>query len=308
MIRLFKNSKQKRRFMKSFFPIALISVLWQACEISHSIPFDFPDYEPVLIIHAVASPQSGATARIQYNQPAGGIQGEAPDLPPLEAYILQEGKPVNRFLQDSVSMIKVGRDEVQRAFFSIPPDSLNLVPDLPYTLQVIDRSNNQIYKSSAVYLPPEPNVEDLKIDCSATNNKCSFSVETGAVQEIIAAISIKVKYPDIMFTDEYYRSQNEQVFNYNLIYPDLDRWESYQTGSSFSRYVRTSQDSATLAMKVNIHTAYVSPEIAELIREINENYALGEDIFATLRPFYSNFTNAVGVFGLYNEEIRKIEF
>jgi len=308
MIRLSKNSKKGRRVMSLFCFIVPFIALWQACEISQSVAFDFPDYEPILIIHAVASPQSGAIARIQYNQPVKGIQGEAPDLPPLEAFIYQEDQPVNKLMQDSVSMIKVGKEEVQRAFFSIPPDSVNLISNAPYSLHVIDRRNNQIYKSSAVYLPPEPNVAELKIDCSATNNECSFSVEIGAVQEEVSAISIKVKYPDIKFIDEYYRSQNDQIFNNNLIYPDLDQWESYQTGSSFSRYVRTSQDTVALATTVNIHTAYLSPEITELIREINENFALGEDIFATLRPYYSNFTDAVGVFGLYNEEIRKIEF
>src|SRR5690625_5520792 len=70
--------------------------------------------------------------------------------------------------------------------------------------------------------------------------------------------------------------------------------------TTFRRPHHPPQDTVHLERKVILHTAYLSPEIAKLKEEIENTYALGEDIFYNIRPFYSNFSEAYGVFGLYN--------
>lgn len=63
---------------------ASVSGIFSSCEISSTVSFDTPDYESVLVIHGVASPQSGALVLIKYNQPLFKLPGLAPDLPALE--------------------------------------------------------------------------------------------------------------------------------------------------------------------------------------------------------------------------------
>src|SRR5690625_628056 len=50
---------QKRIFSLLFLSLLTVSGFWISCEVSRSVSFDFPDYEPTLIIDGAASPQSG---------------------------------------------------------------------------------------------------------------------------------------------------------------------------------------------------------------------------------------------------------
>lgn len=68
------------------------------------------------------------------------------------------------------------------------------------------------------------------------------------------------------------------------------------------------RDTVHLERKVILYTVYLSPEIAKLNEEIENTYALGEDIFYNIRPSFSNFSEAYGVFGLYNEDFREVVY
>ncbi len=295
------------KHLKNLLGLLLCSLFFQSCEISHSVPFDFPDYKPELIIHAVASPQSGATALIKYNQPAGNITGEVPDLPSLEVYLLEEGQRIHRFQQDSITIVDDNQYQVETAHFSIIPDSVDLREDLAYALQIIDQNNLQRYESSDVFLPPKPEVKMLNIECIPGHGNCTVNARLGPVSKPISAISIKERYLDTAIIDNYYRPYNSRLFNRDLYYPDVDSWIEYLATSSFRQVNPIPPDSVVQQLKVRLSIAYLSRDLTQLIREINSTHAIGEDIFATLRPFRSNFSNAFGVFGLYNEDVREIE-
>lgn len=123
----------------------------------------------------------------------------------------------------------------------------------------------------------------------------------------ISAISITGRYLDTALIDNYFRPWNNVLFNPDLIYPDVDSWETYLATSSFYQSIHSSLDPMNELHTVRVSIAYLSYDLAQLIREINGSYAIGEDIFAALRPFHSNFNNAFGVFGLYNEDVREME-
>lgn len=288
--------------------LVICGIVFQSCEISHSVPFDFPDYKPELIIHAVASPQSGARVLVKYNQPAGSIRGVVPALPALEVYLLEQGQRIHLFRQDSISIVLDNQYEVETAHFSITSDSLDLRQGVGYSLQVIDQHSMKHYESAEVYLPPTPQVNQLNVDCRSTSDRtCYVSAELGAVDKSISAISITGRYLDTALIDDYYRPLNNRLFNPELIYPDVDSWDNYLAASSFFQSIRPSRDSLDQLYPVRVSIAYLSYDLAQLIREVNGNYAIGEDIFAVLRPLHSNFRNAFGVFGLYNEDVREME-
>lgn len=280
------------------------------CEISTSVPFDLPKYKEELIIHAVASPQSGARALIKYSQPITGYPGEAPEFPAFNAWLTRDGYRTAQFKQDSISIIEDNEYSVQTIFLSISTDSLFLEVGQSYTMEVLDLTSQDKFESSSVTVPPKPVLEEFELDCSGS--ECSVTSLLGPVEESVYAISVKGKVPDTVLMEDYYIKRNNQVFSNDLIFPETNQWQQYAISSVISHgYRRHPFDSLSLPVDLSVSISYLSYDIAQLIREIYGTHAIGEDIFQALRPFHSNFntadTRVFGVFGLYNENIRTIQ-
>jgi len=300
---------QKRIFSLLFLSLLTVSGFWISCEVSRSVSFDFPDYEPTLIIDGAASPQSGAMVQIQYNFPEEGVKGVISDLPALEVSIVSESKKY--WLQlDSVPIVEEGVRDIERAYYSLSPESLPIDLEHLYYLEVRDLSNDKVYESTRVALPPLPVIENVGIECHDMYQTCETIVGLGPVlqHETISAISLKVRYPDSTMIDKNLREEVRKLFPGKLSYPNRGGWDQYMVSTTFRRPHHPPQDTVHLERKVILHTAYLSPEIAKLKEEIENTYALGEDIFYNIRPFYSNFSEAYGVFGLYNEDIREVVY
>lgn len=52
---------------------------------------------------------------------------------------------------------------------------------------------------------------------------------------------------------------------------------------------------------INLKIAYLSKELTKFKNEVDQLDYMGESIFQTVKPVFSNINGAVGVFGLYNE-------
>lgn len=286
-----------------YFTILLNALFIQSCEFSHSVPFDFPDYHPKLIIHAVASPQSGGRAIVKYNRPVKGFAGEIPPLPPLQLHLAQDGNQLYHFRQDSLIVEQESSyGNMQTAYFSIPPDSFHLRPNTPYTLEAMDTKNNKLYYSTEVYLPPKPVVSEIEAECLLSQINCSIRAILDHVEEQLFAISISIQKDTL---PEKNNQKFTTVFTGEFIYPDMNSWEQYVISSSIPKYIIESSDSTSRpSFKVNI--SYLSEDITRLYRDIDNSLAIGEDIFSTLRPFHSNIIDAIGVFGLYNENVKEV--
>ena len=72
------------KFFKNFLALLFCILFFQSCEISHSVPFDLPDYKPELIIHAAACPKSGAKVNT-YPREADAVH----QLPAIEVTTLE---------------------------------------------------------------------------------------------------------------------------------------------------------------------------------------------------------------------------
>jgi len=291
------------------YGVYLLGIFFSSCEISTTVPLDTPDYEPVFIIHGVASPQSGAVVLIKYNQPLFNLPGIAPDLPALEVNLLKAGIRTHRFHLDSISINTERADRNnQTAYFRINADSLELKKRMPYSLEVIDMDKDIRYISSAVYLPDQPDVTMLGIKCDPDDWRkiCTINLNLGPAEEHVSSISIRINPPDSIHMMSQNPVFDSRLFD-NMTWPDISKWENYNVSSSFSQRFSIREDSIVILNDVTLHVAYLSSDLSQLLQEIYETYPPGEDIFDNPRPFRSNFGNTPGIFGLYNENVREIK-
>lgn len=57
----------------------------------------------------------------------------------------------------------------------------------------------------------------------------------------------------------------------------------------------------------NITVMYLSDDLTRFVRDLEESYFSGEDIFQMARPMHSNFQKDAGIFGLYTEVVLEVE-
>lgn len=296
----------KRAFL---YGACVLGIFFSSCEISTTIPLDTPDYEPVLVIHGVASPQSGALVLIKYNQPLFKLPGLAPDLPALEVNLLKNGIRTHRFHLDSILIDTERTDRNnQTAYFRIIADSLELKSGVPYSLEVIDVDKDIRYISSGVYLPDQPDVTMLGIKCDPDDWRkiCTINLNMGPMEERVSGISIKINPPDSILMRSLDPIFDNKLFD-NMTWPDISNWENYNVSSTFSQRFPIREDSIIILNDVTLHVAYLSSDLSQLLQEIYETYPPGEDIFAIPHPLRSNFRDIPGIFGLYNEIIKEIK-
>ncbi len=61
------------------------------------------------------------------------------------------------------------------------------------------------------------------------------------------------------------------------------------------------EDEYIVAEHVHVYVMYLSDDLSRFMRDLEDLFFSGEDIFEMVRPVYSNFQKAAGIFGLYNE-------
>ena len=279
-----------------------------ACERSKTFSFEYHHYEPELIIHGVASPQSGGLVIIKYNNPLFDLQKPIPDLPALRVNLLSENNQIQPYTLDSITLDTDYPDrKIQRAIFRISADTLELIEGSSYSLEVLDIDNGIRYNSNMVRLPEKPKISQLEVNCeNDTRANCFINLDLGSVNGRVPAITLVIKPPDSILQLGVDPIYDHRLFD-NITWPDIDNWTTYSINSTFSQKFRTGQDSEILLPIVNLHVAFISHDLSILLREIHESYPPGEDIFANPRPFHSNFNKTTGIFGLYNEDISDIE-
>lgn len=277
----------------------LCGLMFLSCEKHKLIPFEFPKYEPILMIHGAASPQSGGMVLVRYNQPMGGIAGVAPDLPSMEVSLSDDEGNAFPFIQDTILYSdKKPEQNIQTAYFYIHPDSLELLREVSYTLHVADLDGNVTYVSTQVFLPPQPEPHDLVVHCNEGSRlHCSLSLYLDPVSEPVSAVGFRHHPTDSLQGMTDIPAISTRLFP-EIFWPDFDTWtESRPYEISFTSYSRFS----------TVHISYLSEDLAKLMKEISKNSRLGEDIFAILQPYHSNINDIPGVFGLYNEALREVE-
>lgn len=303
-----RNKNYAWRIRRRFLYLIYFAGTFSACEMSNTIPYEFEQYKPVLIIHGVASPQSGGVVLIRYNNPLYDLKGMIPDLPALKVNLLSENNQIQSFTLDSITMDADYPDRnIQKAIFRISADTLELVEGSSYSLEVLDIDNGIRYNSNMVRLPEKPKISQLDVNCeNDARANCFINLDLGSVNGRVSAITLGIKPPDSILQLGVDPIYDLRIFD-NITWPDIDNWTTFSINSTFSKKFRTGQDSEILLPIVNLHVAFISHDLSILLREIHESYPPGEDIFANPRPFHSNFNKAAGVFGLYNEKIRIIE-
>lgn len=294
-----KGRRPKGRICRIWIGI-LCGFVFLSCERRKSIPYDFPEYEPVLVVHGAVSPQSGGVVLVRYSRPIGGIPGMAPDLPRLEVYLSDEDGRSFPFVLDTILYSEnKPRQNIQTAQFYIHPDSLDLHQETSYRLHVADKDGDITHVSSAVLLPPKPEPRDVELYCEpGVSLDCRLSLFLDPVSEPVSAIGIRYHEKDTLqeeITD--IPGLAGRLFP-EIQWPESDIWAE---SLAFETRVRLYPQGTT------IHLSYLSEDLARVMKEMAENFRLGEDIFALLQPYHSNFKNIQGVFGLYNEVLREVK-
>lgn len=279
-------------------------LLLSGCDLSRSVPLDPPDYKPQLLIHCLASPSSGAQVDIQYNKPLREEDNDlVPPLPQMKVWLLKNGERSQVFTQDGIGI------------YSISADDLSLEPRKNYALEVEDLTNNNIYTSGASMLPPMPKI----ISTSAirdSNYVDNFSLEIilNKVNHPVKAISVfpilldSLGQPAMRISDgSVQKLMPWSKVRYGLQYNNDEIWSEKKMLFRLPAGYLNDEDHYFPANQVNVYVMYLSDDLTRFARDLEESFFSGEDIFQMVRPVYSNFQKAAGIFGLYNEIQLKID-
>lgn len=274
------------------------------CELSRSVPLDPPDYKPQLMIHCLASPLSGAQADIRYNKPLREEDNDlVPPLPQMEVWLLKNGERNQVFSQDSM-----GR-------FSISAGDLTLEPGYSYALEVVDLTRDETYTSGNSELPVEPDIRSAtaRRDSDFVDNY-ALEIHLNEVEEPVKVVSV---FPVLLDSlgQPAKRISGGDIQNltpwskvrYRVQYPNDETWMEKELLYRLRAGYLDDEDNYYPARQVMVYVMYLSDDLARFVRDLEESYFSGEDIFQIVRPVYSNFQKAAGIFGIYHEIQLKLE-
>lgn len=257
-----------------------------------TIPFEFPEYTPRLVVLSSIGTISGGEAVVSWSQPLRGQTGVVPALPKLSVFLLEEG----------VRIIKFKEVPDSAGYFAIDPEDFSPKLGAGYAIEILMEEKAERITSSKCYLPEKPVLTDVKIELNP-NLPSSYTLNwsQGSTKEGIGATALcpfLIDEKGIMTTKQglaaYYHSPE---FRYTDGKPLYER-----TGNKrFDRQVKKDDGTKELAKEVDVRLAFLSPDLARFKKEIDQLGYLGESIFQTVRPLYSNIIGAEGIFGLYNE-------
>ncbi|WP_236977747.1 DUF4249 family protein [Membranihabitans maritimus] len=282
----------------------IVIFLTYSCEMSRKVPLDAPIYQPQLVIQGLVSPLSGARAIIRYNQPLGDNDVDVPQLPKMEVYLIENGERVAMFEQDSADQ------------FSIPAENLDLSAGMDYAMEVVDLTHERKYVSSDSRLPDPVEVQTIyATQDSHFMDDYALGISLGEVEQKVEAVSVYPVLLDSMMqpVKQISNWQTQEVNFWNKISTRVEYTNDGLWTKEKELLFRLSRDylneggEPMLADHVDVYITYLPTDLTRFVRDLEELYFSGEDIFQQVRPVYSNFDNAQGVFGVFSETKRRLE-
>lgn len=295
----YEKDMELKIFLRSGVKFAVILALWFCGCSDHNttVRVDLPEYKPKLIIQSSASPLSGAEALIRWSLPLRGQPGEVPPFPDLAVFLLADGERVGQFtaVPDSAG------------YFIIQPEKLDMRQGVGYSIEVDFEGTDKHLFSGMSYLPPVPVMKDVEAKSTDRPELFLLSFTMGGVDGAIGATSVAITLIDKNGN----RLDGQGLLPFlgsdELAYVDEGNIPARNFDGIYRRVYLDQSGEVVYSESVDVRVAYLSAELAAFYREVEEINYFGETIFQTVRPIYSNFEGAVGVFGVYNEAGGEIE-
>jgi len=289
-----------RKYCRNIWIAICSAILFVGCtDHKTTIPFEFADYTPRLIVLSSIGTISGGEAVISWSKPLRGQSGVVPALPKFSVFLLQ----------DDVRVVKFKEVRDSAGYFVIKPKDFSPKLEAGYAIEILMEEKAERIISEKCYLPEKPALTDVKIELNS-NVPFWYNLNwaQGAAKEGIGATALcpfLIDEKGVMATKQglavYYLTPE---FRYTDGKPLYER----KGNKRFDRQVKKDDGTTGLAKEVDVRLAFLSPELARFKKEIDELGYLGESIFQTVRPLYSNIIGAEGIFGLYNESSVKANF
>ncbi|MFD2595836.1 DUF4249 family protein [Sphingobacterium griseoflavum] len=256
-----------------------------------TVPFDFPPYVPRLVILSSIGTISGGEAHLFWSKPLPGQAGVAPSAPEGAVYLLQEGARIHAFAEKADSS----------GYFVLPADAISLQVNTPYAIEVIlEESGERIYSQSC-FLPEKPVLERVAVNVDAVRPfQYTLSWQQRGTTTKIGAASV---FPYLLDSIGNFVTRPRLAMYFRspeFRYAGEQAWSAQIGSRLFDRQLNESQ--TALAQFVDVRLAFLSPELSRFKWEVDRSAYLGESIYQTVRPQYSNIIGAEGVFGLYSED------
>lgn len=260
-----------------------------------SIPFEFPDYKPRLVVLSSIGSISGGEASLSWSKPLRGQLGTVPVLPKLSVFLLEKGVRITEFIEDKDSL----------GYFVIKPNQLELKTGTPYTIEVVVGEKGERIFSQESYLPEKPDLKNVEVD-SINSFWYSISWTQGSAKEGVGATALFPYLVDSM--GDYLDKPRLGMYYLSPEFRYTDGKALPERNGRKRFYTSIKRGDSTLASSVDIRLAFLSPELAQFKREVDQLGYIGESVYQTVRPLYSNIIGAVGIFGLYNESSVELDF
>lgn len=290
---------QKWRFFRRTYLFFILTMLFGCTDHKQTIPFEFPEYKPRLVILSSIGTISGGEAFVSWSKPLRGQNGVVPVLPTLSVFLLEDGLHIREFkaVEDSLG------------YFKIDPEEFTARLGAGYAIEIWIQEKGERIFSDLCYLPEKPILEDVKVDVDAyvpSIFKVSWSQKESG-----GGVGATVLYPFLFNKDG--EIEGKQGLGAYYISPEFrntdgNPLEGRKGTKRFDRLLKDEEGTAELAKGADVRLAFLSPELAQFKKEMDELGYLGESIFQTVRPLYSNISGAEGIFGLYNESSVKVSF
>lgn len=269
--------------------LALLLHLIVGCtEHRNEIDMEFPDYKPTLVVLAGASPLSGAQAIIKWSVPLKGQKGDVPNSPDLSLFLLENNERKTQFNKDSIG------------FFSIKPENIKLLQNKGYSLEIVLNDSNKSIFSDESYLPAEPVIKDVHAHyISQSPPWLELTYTQMATTSAISGISIATT----LIGGSGNSTEKPSYLNYlnTSSFIDTEGIDLPETKRTLTLSGELGMESHEAADTINLKIAYLSKELTTFKNEVDQLDYMGESIFQTVKPVFSNINGASGVFGLYNE-------
>lgn len=277
---------------------AIIACMFVRCtDHKTTIPFDFPDYKPQLVVLSSVGTISGGEVFLSWSKPLKGQEGTVPELPKATVFLLESGMPINRFVADSDAI----------GYYVLKADQLSLVEGKAYALEIVLADKGQRIVSQDCYLPEKPNLQNVRVE---VDPQTPFWYDLLWIQgKAKAGIGATVLHPYLLGSDHAYMDIPRLGIYYRsseFRYTDGTALPERHARRRFERYIDVEEK--VPAEAVDVRLAFLSPELALFKKELDELGYLGESVFQTVRPLYTNMNGAVGIFGLYNESSVVVDF
>lgn len=281
----------KYRFSKGFWILICGIVLLMGCtDHKTTIPFEFPDYKPRLVVLSSIGSISGGEASISWSKPLRGQLGTVPALPRLSVYLLDGGVRITEFTEDADSL----------GYFVIEPDQVDLKSNTPYAIEIVLEESGERILSQECYLPEKPDLKNVGVELDSINRFWyHISWTQGSAKEGVGATAL---YPYLLdFMGDYVEKPSLGMYYLSpeFRYTDGKALPERIGRKRFDRSIK--RGGTNLAQSVDIRLAFLSSGLARFKKEVDELGYLGESVYQTVRPLYSNIIGAEGIFGLYSE-------